>query len=166
MRLINVSLALMLIVGLFSCATPKNTAEIAGLKSSIENRSFTFQAQQVLPRDYRISQIFPNANTQLYNLSPGYIVKVSGDSLIVDLPFFGRAYQAPMDPTKGGIKFTTDNYEMRQSNGRRGTMEVTIFPQNTNEVQQMFLSISSGGYATLNVISYQREPINFYGIIQ
>ena len=166
MRFINLPLVLVLIIGLLSCATQKNAAEIVALKNSVENRDFTFNAQQVLPRDYRISQIFPNANAQLYNLSPGYIVKVNGDSLLVDLPFFGRAFQAPVDPTKGGIKFATNSYEMRQSSGRKGTLEVNIYPRNTNDVQQMFLSISSSGYATLNVISNQRESINFYGIIQ
>ncbi len=159
-------LVFVFVFALPSCTTQKNSAAIAALKSAIENRDFTFHAQQVLPRDYRISQIFPTANAQMFNLSPGYVVKVMNDSLVVDLPFFGRAFQAPMDPTKGSIKLTTTNFTIKQSKGRKGNIDVTIYPQNSNEIQQMYLTISESGYATLSVISYQREQIGFYGIAQ
>lgn len=162
----NLIITLVLAIVFSCCSTPKNTAVVsAELKNALNNRTFTFEAQQVVPRDYRISQLFPNAG-QIYHLNAGYEVKVRPDTLDVHLPFYGRAYQAPMDPTKGGIKFTSTDFDIKAGKDRKGNTELTFLPRDSREVQQMFLTVSASGYATLNIISYQKETINFYGIVQ
>lgn len=157
--------AMLLTVLAFSCSAPKDLATSSELKEALSNQHFTFNAQQVVPRDYRITQIFPNATNQIFHLDPGYQVKIHPDSLDVYLPFFGRAFQAPVDPAKGGIKFVSSDFDVRTTKGKKGMTEMKILPRDTRDVQQLFLSVSASGYATLSVISTQKESINFYGIV-
>ena len=49
-------------------------------------------------------------------LSPYYYLKVSKDTVVAYLPYFGRAYTAPADPTEGGIKFTSTKMCIRDRN--------------------------------------------------
>ena len=71
----------------------KKKNEIATL---INEKNFVFEAQTALP----------TAGRQI-NLTSPYDLRVSGDSVISYLPYFGRAYVAPVNPDDAGIKFTS-----------------------------------------------------------
>jgi hypothetical protein len=98
-------------------------------------------------------------------LTSEYDLKVNGDSLTAYLPYFGRAYVAPIDPAKGGIQFTSEqsNYTLKM---KKNSFEITIVPKNIQEVRQLFLSVSSNGNARLQVISNTRDPISFNGYVE
>ena len=81
------------------------------------------------------------------------------------LPFFGRAFIAPINPTENGIEFTSTKFTYKSDVKKNGYL-ITILPTDTKDVRQMFLDVSSTGYASLRITNLNRDPINFEGLIQ
>ena len=121
--------------------------------SMVSSGRFIFKAQSANP--------MTGNNVQL---TADYDLKVSPDSLVAFLPYFGRAYT--INPNaEGGIKFTSTDFEYKSKQKRKKGWEISINPRDTREVRQMSLSVSPNGYATLQVISNNRQPISFYGYL-
>ncbi len=120
----------------------------------VESKNFVFKAQTVLPLRGNVRQ-----------LTSDYDLRLSGDSVVSYLPFFGRAYVAPTRPDEGGIKFTSTDFVYNVKQKGQG-WEITILPKDTRDVKQLFLSVSGNGYARLQVISNNREGIAYNGYIE
>lgn len=152
-------LLLLLTLGVGSFAQtsvkPKESEKTKKIKELISNRNYQFQAQTVFPMSGRTRQI----------AGEGYDVTVSKDTVNSYLPYFGRAYAAPIDPSKGGIQFISKDFEYTEAPGKKGGWDITIKPKDVRDVQQFFLSVSEDGYASLQVTSTNRQPISFNGII-
>ena len=135
----------------------KTAEKKQSIKNMMDNQNFVFMAQMALPQGW--------SNIQLnYN----YNVTVSKDSIDCYLPYYGRAYVAPMnptDPTQTGIQFKTKKFDYNNSSNKKSGWEITLVPHDVKETRQMILSVSDLGYANLNVISNNRQPISFNGYI-
>lgn len=152
---------------LASCSAQKSGLKQSLVADMVENQTFTFTAQSVIPTEdarYNPRVMFPNGS-QLYQLNGEYDVRITTDSVIAYLPYFGRAYTAPMNPTEGGIKFTSTNFEYKKSI-RKGNYEIDIVPRDEREVRNLFLTISPNGYATLRVLSLNKTAISYNGQIE
>lgn len=145
---------LCLVIGLTSTITILAQDKKTNIKELIDARSYVFKAQTVLPMGGRSRQ-----------LTSGYDVKVAKDSIISYLPYFGRAYTAPLDPSKGGIQFKSKDFEYTISNKRKGGWDILIKPKDAGDVRQMSLMISEEGYGSLQVLSNNRQPIIFNGYV-
>lgn len=104
-------------------------------------------------------------------LTSEYDVTVSKDKLVVYLPYFGRAYSAPMDASDGGIKLNTTHFDYKVTENKKGGWDTAIKPkekgtQGSKDVQQLRLTISADGYGTLQVTGLNRDPISFNGNIE
>lgn len=130
--------------------------EREAISQSIAGQRFIFKAQQVNPMRGRTR----NVSTDQYTL------KISPDTVTAYLPYFGRAYVAPLDPAKGGIHFTSTKFEYAKTIAKRGGWNILIKPSDVRDVRQLSLSISVDGFASLHVISTHRDPISFNGIIR
>ena len=124
------------------------------LKALIKKQEYVFVAQNAITQ--RGNSIF---------LTSEYDVKVDKTSVECFLPFFGRAYTAPIDPTAGGIKFTSKKFNYKEKQNRKGGWDITISPSDYDGVNTLNLAVSTSGYTTLNVNSNQRSSISFYGYI-
>lgn len=133
-------------------AQEKDTERFEALISS---KQFTFLAETAVPSSLRSR-----------SLTFGYDLQVAPDSIISHLPYFGRAYSAPIDPSKGGIQFTSTNFSYQVEEKNKGGWNVTIVLKDQGEVQQMYLNITENGYATLQVVSTNRQAITFHGRIR
>ena len=102
----TISALIILIIGisLFGCGTTQTSVEknekAVLLNEHIKNLKFKFNATYAYPLNYK----------SIY-LSPYYDVKVSPDTVQAYLPYYGRAYTAPMDPSEGGIKFISTEFD-------------------------------------------------------
>lgn len=132
----------------------KAAAKKAAIAKAIESKNFTFQAQSASPM--RGGNI---------NITMEYDVRFTGDSLISYLPFYGRAYVAPMDPTDNPMRFTSTKFTYDSKLQKNG-YEIVIKPTDTKDVKQMRFSLSDNGYGTLSVTNLNRDPISFYGYIE
>jgi hypothetical protein len=146
---------------LFQCSSSKKTVNesaplhAADIKSMVDNQQFIFVAERVNPLRGR-SRI----------LTSEYDVSVKKDSLVSYLPYFGRAYQAPINPAEGGIQFTSTRYSYDVSPNRKNGWDVNIKPGDYQDVQQLSFSIFDNGSATLNVTSTYKDPISFGGYVK
>lgn len=145
----------------FACSPVQSQEKSQGMDAGrvsqlITGRNYVFQAQTVFPMRGRSRQI----------AGDGYDVYVSKDTVISFLPYFGRAYTAPMDPSQGGIQFTSTKFDYAEEDGKDGGWNITIKPTDVRDVQQFYLTVSKDGYASLQVTSTNRQPISFNGIIR
>lgn len=120
----------------------------------VKSQNYVFRADRVLP-----------LSGPGKILTTPYDLYVSEDTIRAWLPYFGRAYQAPTDPARGGIKFTSTQFNYRLTQAKKGGWEVSIKPEDVRDVQQLTLHISEGGSASLHVISTHRQAISFIGKI-
>lgn len=138
----------------------KQVAKMEAVKKIVNEQHFLFTANYVNPQ-----------RGGSHPLTSDYDLKVTKDTITAFLPYFGRAYVAPINPAEGGIKFTSTNFVYNSKNNKAGNWEILIKPKLNNindlkDVQQLRLYISTGGYASLSVISTNREPISFNGYIE
>jgi hypothetical protein len=125
----------------------------ASVTRAVEEQRYVFRAQTMMPSSGRMR-----------NLTSNYDLTVTKDSVSSWLPYFGRAYSAPLDPTKGGIQFISTKFDYTTSPINDG-WEITIKPKDTRDVQELFLTIYKNGNANLRVTSISRQPISFGGFV-
>ena len=128
--------------------------DAATLKSILQNKNFTFRAQSAWPLQGTVVQ-----------LTAGYDMRVLQDSINAFLPYFGRAYTACYS-TENWIKFISKKFDYKLKEKHKGGWELTIKPTDTRDITELTYSISTNGYATLQVISNNRQAISFYGIVE
>lgn len=151
------------VVNAQSTRKEKKAAHVAEIKRMVEAQNYVFKANYVNPM-----RGIGRALTSDYDLV------VTKDTVISFLPYFGRAYTSvPYNPTDGGIKFTATNFTYDSKTGKNGGWTITIKPtgkdkniSNWRDVQTMTLGVSPDGYASLQVISSNRDAISFNGTIE
>lgn len=135
----------------------KKQAKLQAVKKMVDNQNYVFMAQIANPMGWKTIQLNYN-----------YSVVVSKDSIDSYLPYYGRAYVAPTnpsDPKETGIQFKSKDFEYANTISKRSGWDVSIVPHDVKETRRFMLNISEAGYATLNVISNNRQSISFNGYI-
>jgi len=145
-------LALLLPAGMM--AQKKDSIKAAAIREMVTNQQYTFKAQTASPLAGRLRQ-----------LTTDYDLKVSKEQIVAYLPYFGRAYSAPLDPSKGGIQFTSKDFDYKLTERKKGGWNVSIKTKDIAEAQDMELTIFSDGNASLQVNSTNRQSISFNGYI-
>ena len=133
----------------------KANAQTEVFRQLVEGKRYIFLAQSVSPMTGNIIQL-----TSLYTFS------VMPDSMISDLPYFGRVYQPSMTASDGGIKFTSANFIYSAKERKKGGWEIKIKPKDVRNSPIIFLSISADGYAMVRISSADREAIAYNGRIE
>jgi len=124
------------------------------VQNAVQAKEFVFKAQTVMPMSGGSRQ-----------LTTEYTVKFLGDSIICDLPYFGRAYSASYGSQDGGIHFTSTKFDYKAKAGKKGAWDIAVKPKDEKEIQEMNFTISENGSASLRVTNSNRQPISFYGYI-
>jgi hypothetical protein len=132
-------------------AQQKSREEVRQL---VESQNFVFKAETANPVRGGSRQ-----------LSSGYDLTVSKNSVIAYLPFFGRAQTIPIGTEEGGIKFTSSSFDYSPVSNK-SSWQITIKTNDVTHVQQLFLTIYDNGTATLDVMNLHRDNISFRGYIQ
>ena len=144
---------------LLSCGTSQTAAEkeqkALRIKEKVVSFDFTFTAMTANPMNFGP-----------VHLTSSYDLKVSKDTIQAYLPYFGRAYVANMDPTEGGIKFTSTDFDYNIVKGKRkGNWNITIKTLDRNPNLSLYLDIWESGSAQLIVSDPNRQTISFEGNI-
>ena len=137
-----------------SVAQKKDSAKIAMIKNCIDSRHYTFKAQVMLPVSGRSRQ-----------LTSDYDVRITRDTVISVLPYFGRAYSAPLGTDDNGLRFTSKDFDYTIMPKKKDGWNVKIKIKDVSGSQQMDMSIFSNGTASLQVTGTNREPVSFTGYI-
>lgn len=143
-------------VSIAQTKTSNKAAKLAAVKNSVETRHYTFNADYVLPLRGGARQ-----------LTSEYDLRVTPDSVISFLPYFGQAYlDVPYNPTDGGIKFTSTKFDYKVDERKKGGWEITINPKDAKGIQRLVLDISVDGYASLSVTSTNKDFISYNGALK
>ena len=148
-----VSLLLLGAAGLHAQSQDKKVRDSV-IKNIIDTKTYTFVAQTAQPTSGRIRQL-----TSTYQLD------VNRDTVTSDLPYFGRAYTAPIDPSQGGIHFTSTDFEYVTTPKKKGGWTILIKPKENTDARQLVLDVSASGFANLQVLSNNRQAISFAGYV-
>jgi hypothetical protein len=62
----------------------------------------------------------------LKQLTPGYFLKINDDTLKTYLPYVGRAYTAPINPSDAGFDFTTTHFTYSVIEGKRNSTIINV----------------------------------------
>ena len=123
-------------------------------QAMVDAQNYTFVTQRALPMSGRS-----------INLTSPYGMDVSKDTIKAYLPYFGRAYTAPMNPSEGGIRFESKDFEYRLENAKKGGWNAYISIRDANRSIEMILNITTSGSASLSVNDTSRQGITFSGYI-
>lgn len=155
---LGISLLLSLLI-LQSCGTSRSAAEREQISAEIANAvnefDFIFKATYAYPTGFRTRY-----------LSPYYEVDVSPDTVDVYLPFFGRAYKAPMNPNEGGYRFTSVDFNYTVEPGKKeGNWYVMIKFNDIGRNVTFSFDIWDNETSRLSVTDTDRQGISFQGDI-
>ncbi len=128
--------------------------ESSVIQEAITTQNYTFSVESVQPLGGRSIP-----------MTPGYDLIINSSSVVATLPYFGRAYFPPTDPTQGGFRFTSNKFRYSVTSGDKGSWSIQIIPEDVENVQELHLSIGTDGYATLHVTSVNRQAISYYGYV-
>jgi Domain of unknown function (DUF4251) len=120
----------------------------------IESQNYIFKAQNTSPL---------RGGTR--HLTSDYDLAVKKDSIISWLPYFGRAYSVPLNPSQGALEFTSSKFEYKVEKKKKHSWEITINPKDQTEVRELILTVFDNGSAQLRVNSINREAISLNGYV-
>lgn len=147
----NLFLILFIATAVPVCAQTDRAAAILGL---VDAKSYDFHATTSMSMDGFVR-----------NLTSDYRVKMMPDSIVGNLPFFGRAEASTMDGD--GINFKTKDFSYDSRPTKKGGWEITIRPRDDGKksVSKLSLTIQSNGLTTIRIMAPNKDPISYDGEI-
>ncbi len=150
-------ISLLAILSIFSaCSSSKETTGLSEtqLKDLLASRLYQFRATDVRPVSGR-SRI----------LTDTYTLNVNREEVTADLPYFGRAYNAPANPADIGVSFTSRDFTYDQKDRSKDGWEIKITPGDVSDIRDCQLIVYGNGKADLMVNSNSRQTISYRGYI-
>jgi hypothetical protein len=120
----------------------------------VNSQHYTFYANNAMPMGGRN-----------HILTSSYDMEVKKDLINCYLPYYGRSYTAPADPTQGPLNFTSKDFTYSITAAKKGGWDIALKPTDKEDIQTMNLHISSSGNASLQVTFLSRTAITFSGYI-
>lgn len=94
-----------------------------------------------------------------------YGLEVSGDSVTVYLPYFGRGYTLPYGGGKGlNFKALTTEYDVRKM--KRGRTRVEFSTRNDEDTYRFTVDVFDNGQVSIYVQPQQRSRISYSGELE
>ena len=134
----------------------KKTEKENQVKALVNSGSFVFIADRAMPQGGRTVDLI---SYQAY-------VKFQPDLIESSLPYFGRAYSGVAYGGDSGLEFEgkPENYNL--GDGKKNVKIINTSVKGDHDSFNINLTITPSGYATLNVLSNNRNSITYTGIIK
>ncbi|MGC3946823.1 MAG: DUF4251 domain-containing protein [Chryseolinea sp.] len=121
---------------------------------SVKDKRFTINVESMSPRRGGYKR-----------LSSLYTFKVTPDTVVTDLPYAGRAYQAPMGTDDTGIKFLSREFEYTAKPGKKGAWEIQLKLKDTRNYPVISLTLQPGGSASIRISPVDKDFISYTGTV-
>lgn len=137
----------------------------------VAEKNFVFIANTANPLNSNdinniLRQMPGNISGGNINLSgSNYDVKITPDSLVAYLPYYGRSFSAPLNPDENGYKFKSKNFNYSLTPTKKGSWEILIVTKDVKDSPRLNFSISQNGYASLSIISNNKQSISYNGYL-
>jgi hypothetical protein len=125
------------------------------VKELVDGGSYFFRAQNMYPSGGR-SRVLTEIN---------YTMTVKPGEVDADLPYVGRAQQAPVNPTDIGVKFNSKDFILEKKDAKKGGWDISISPKDVSDVRICFLTVHTNGNANLNITFNSKQSISYQGVI-
>ncbi len=150
--------ALLIVIGvLFICLLLSEALSAQTTDQLVQDKRYTFSVQTI--QSFR-GQVRPEFQSSGY-----YTLRVTPDSVISYLPFFGRAYSPSIGSTENGLEFSSVKFDYTVKDRKKGGWDILIIPRDVSKVQQLSLTVFPNGNASLQVMSTSRDPMSFQGSV-
>lgn len=157
----NVIIVIIAALTLASCSTADKVArderrrEKAGMVAeSIESGRYRVGVRTAYP-----------ARGGAVQVTGDYGLEVSGDSVTVYLPYFGRGYTLPYGGGKGlNFKALTTEYDVRKM--KRGRTRVEFSTRNDEDTYRFTVDVFDNGQVSIDVQPQQRSRISYSGELE
>ncbi|MDB5198418.1 MAG: hypothetical protein JWO92_381 [Chitinophagaceae bacterium] len=123
------------------------------VRNMVESQNFVFIPRYVNPMTGRRR-----------DLSSGFQISISKDTIISYLPFFGRGYTAPISPADVDFDFTSTKFKYTITPAKRG-WNISIKPTDQRYLQELYFRIFDNASASLTITSIDRSSISYDGYI-
>ena len=143
-----------IILMIISCGSV-STTDTSDIGKLLESKEYVFIAQTA----------FPARGSSVSIAGGNYELKVIRDSVSVYLPFYGRVNDLSAGRTGGPIELNTKEISHTIAK-KKSRWEVTITPTNQSGVRQINLSVSDNGFADLQVVSTNKDNMNYHGTVE
>lgn len=152
-----------------SACSSQNAPMSAEVQSLLQKNEFTFTAERANPNNLDVINVLnslPNGGaSRILNLDPGYTIEITKDKIDVNLPYFGRMYNASMDPKKNSYRFTTKDFTIKKDEGKKGSTIYTIVANDHQNIRNINIEAFGNGRAYVSIDSNDRQPISYDGYI-
>lgn len=143
------------VIALTSCGTLTHTSEqkqqiAESIQNSIENKDFEFQPNIMNPMRGRTRHV------------TGYSVRVQGDTLISNLPYFGVAHSAPYGGGTG-LSFESEIESYTSTQVADDHYEIKLTTRSEGDLLTYTFDIFTSGNAQLSVYSRNKDSISYTG---
>ncbi|SMO81427.1 protein of unknown function [Saccharicrinis carchari] len=134
----------------------KKTQAFEQLKVMIRDKPIEFVAERAFPMGFKNMDLFNNPNH----------LRIVGDSALVHMPYFGRAYSVTPGE-RGGFHFEglMRNKKVKVDERKR-RIRISFEMKESNDQYQFYLEITGKENATLNISSNNRSPISYHGKVE
>jgi len=147
----------------------KAQTDSATTRRIINAQNFLFTATSANPMSSsdinRIMSRMPGNTGSNINLTgSNYDLRITKDSVLAYLPYYGRSFTPSMNPDDAGTKFNSKKFKYTSTNKKKN-WTIVIDPQDVKDSQRMTLYVTENGYATLTVNNSNRQSISYNGYI-
>jgi hypothetical protein len=125
------------------------------IKSVLDAKRYSFIPTSMTPSAGRTRQI-----------NSGFSFDVKGDTLQIYLPYIGKAYSAPMNPSDAGYDFTSTSYDYAVKEGKKDRYNVTIKTKDKFTGSTFYFTVFDNGTASLQANSNDKQAISYNGYIK
>lgn len=95
-------------------------------------------------------------------VTDGFTLELRGDSVASRLPYFGRAYSAPL--TDGNaFDFAAPITDFADEKGKNGARLITFGAKTIEDAFRFRVEVFGNGRAYIHVTTQKRQPINYDG---
>ncbi len=155
---LRIALIITIAINVFGCSNTRNAkadqvTDSINVRRMVESPNFVF-----IPRDVNA------VGVRNRNLSGGYGILISKDTIKSYLPFFGRGYIAPISPSDVDFDFTSTKFTNTTKPASRG-WSVSIKPKDQRYLSELYFRIFDNASASLTVTSNDRSSISYSGYI-
>lgn len=132
----------------------KKQQQMEQTASLVEKKQFVYKAIRAFPLGYRTIELFDNPN----------FITISKDTVISDMPYYGRVTGSLPYGGSGGLKFqgAANDYRVEKKK-KEYVIKTTV--RGTDDTYNIQLNIFLNGNANLIINSNNRNPISYSGAI-